>query len=700
MLCIIEKLTVPSLFMNVFPRLRDLRKERARGSFSAYYIDAAPWAIYWANFIGRCLRVEFKRLDFRLIDIFADNGDLAYLKITYADLFHILSRINRSAEFQLISRKASSQEKRIVFFLAKQTIISFYHDGDILRRLLYLVYLAQCKAKQDKMLSRPVCLFVKKRLWMEEVKDYIRGWGVQLEPMRMRTVWGWKKLITVFFGEVRLRSLLYLYRCYGIRTFFATQSCFAEAKRTEDAFVFPYSGKISRLMVEYNGHLNIDNPQMHSDLFFAQQSGFRREDILVVFNYPGDPFDQAKADVLKAFGMSAVALNPKATTFSPRGIFHYSPSFNCRGLADISNNPVRIDESDWLNLQMENYRSQAAYWRAFFKRFHVSVYFSWYKNEALHAVIADVIHELGGVSALYQRSFESEPSAETAVNVDLFFGFSNEAAQIEKASGSVIPYYVITGYNGDHRFKFVENKSFEVRKQLLKNGAKYVIAFFDENSRPDTRSHTGHQFMRVNYEFLLRRALEDRSLGLVFKPKVPKTLRQRLGQVAELLKELESQGRCFVFETGAVQGSYPPAVAAKAADVAVHGHLHAATAGIESALAGVPTVFLDREGWPSCSLYAHGTEGKIIFRSWESLWPNLSGHLKHPGSVHGFADWSGLLDILDPFRDGRASERIGNYLSWVMDGLRAGHPRNQVLDDVAQRYARMWGKDKVIAINV
>lgn len=696
MLCIVEKLTAQSLVLNVLPWLKSLPKETARGRFLVYYIDATPWIICWAKSIGRLIGVEFKRLDFQLIDIFADDGDLAWLKVIYVDLFHILSRIKRSTEFQIVDRKIDAQEKRVSFFLAKQAIIFHYNDSNTVKYLLYLVYLTRWKAKQNGVSSLPSTLFIRKRLWMKEVKDYIRDWNVELKAIA--PAWEWKKRFVAFFGEMRLRSLLYLYRCYGIRAFFARRSCLVKGKRSENFFVLPSSGKACRLMVEYNGLLNIDKPQMYSDLFFAQQSNFRREDILVSFNYPGDPFDQAKADALKAFGASVVALNPRATKFSPRGIFHYDP-FSDDYNSVVLNDSIRAEEGNWLKLQLENYHTQAAYWREFFRRFQVGIYLSWYKIDARHAIICDVLNELGGVLALYQRSFESEPAAETAVNADIFFGFSDEAARIEKASGSIIPYYVITGYNGDHRFKLVEPESFEVRKQLFKNGARHIIAFFDENSVADVRFHPGNQFMSVNYEFLLRRALEDSSLGLVFKPKVPKTLRQRLGPVAQLLKELESRGRCFVFESGVAHGAYPPVVAAKAADIAIHGHLCAMTAGVEAALAGIPTVLLDREGWPSCPFYSYGVEEKIIFRSWESLWPILIQYLKHPGSVPGFADWSGLLDMLDPFRDGRAAQRIANYLSWIMDGLRMGYSREQVFSDAAQCYTQIWGEDKVISIN-
>jgi hypothetical protein len=408
--------------------------------------------------------------------------------------------------------------------------------------------------------------------------------------------------------------------------------------------------------------------------------------------------DGLKLESLRKFGVSAVALNPKSTKLGPQGIFHYIPS---ESSFSLSKGQVagRQAETRWLASQFRSYRDQAAFWRSFFERCRVRAYLSWYKYDARHAIIADVLRPMNGVTALYQRAFESEPSSETAVDVDVFFGFCKDAARVEQASGSKVPYYVITGYNGDHRFALVEKKAREVRAQLMKNGARRVIAYFDESSGPDQRWHTGHEFMRVSYEFLLRKVLEDKTLGLVFKPKVPGSLRQRLGPVAELLKQAEATGRCFVFQSGVTHGAYPPVAAAKAADIAVHGHLCAATAGIEAALAGVPTVLLDREGWPSCPLYARGTEGRAVFPSWDVLWPVLIEHLKRPGGVPGFADWSWILSELDPFRDGRGAERVGMFLAWMMEGLKSGHKRDQVLADAAQQYASMWGKDKILSID-
>jgi len=52
-----------------------------------------------------------------------------------------------------------------------------------------------------------------------------------------------------------------------------------------------------------------------------------------------------------------------------------------------------------------------------------------------------------------------------------------------------------------------------------------------------------------------------------------------------------------------------PAEAALASDVAVHGYLIAATAGVEAALANVPTLIFDGEGCPEGPFHEPG-EGK------------------------------------------------------------------------------------------
>lgn len=57
-----------------------------------------------------------------------------------------------------------------------------------------------------------------------------------------------------------------------------------------------------------------------------------------------------------------------------------------------------------------------------------------------------------------------------------------------------------------------------------------------------------------------------------------------------------------------------------------------------------------------------------------------------------------MLDSLDPFQDGRAAERIGVYVGWLANGLSEGLPRDQVLEMARQKYADLWGEDKITSL--
>ena len=184
---------------------------------------------------------------------------------------------------------------------------------------------------------------------------------------------------------------------------------------------------------------------------------------------------------------------------------------------------------------------------------------------------------------------------------------------------------------------------------------------------------------------------------MILKPKVPSTLNGRLGAVALLLDKAKATGRCYVFEKGRVQSAYPPAVAALASDITVHGHLCAGTAGVEAALAGAPTLLLDREGW-SRGILNQLEKGKVVFSDWDSLWQACDEFWERDRDFKGFGDWSSIIDDLDPFRDGRAAERMGIYLDWIIQGFKGGLDREIILKNAADRYRDQWGQDKIVTI--
>jgi hypothetical protein len=348
----------------------------------------------------------------------------------------------------------------------------------------------------------------------------------------------------------------------------------------------------------------------------------------------------------------------------------------------------------YLKGQYASYQNLRAYWKEFCEQFNVKLYTGWNKFDIRHMAIADALFDVGGISTLYQRAYAPNPSAEATIAVDVFFGLSPQGAEIERFNQSRIQYHVSVGYIADYRFPLLRPVAEQIRNQLKKNGAKFIIAFCDENTMDDGRWFMGHEFTQGNYAFLLEKILNDPAYGLVIKPKAPRTLFRRLGPLAKQLQEAQKTGRCYVFWEGAIQSSFPPAAAAMAADIAIHECLSAGTAGMECALSGTPTLLLDREGWSVSPLYQLGV-GKVVFKDWPQLWDASTSYLKSPKDNGHIGNWSVMIKKLDPFQDGRAAERLGDYLKWLLEGLREGLPKGKIMADCAERYAKIWGHDKI-----
>ena len=112
----------------------------------------------------------------------------------------------------------------------------------------------------------------------------------------------------------------------------------------------------------------------------------------------------------------------------------------------------------------------------------------------------------------------------------------------------------------------------------------------------------------------------------------------------------------------------------------------------------MPTLLYDPEGCPTSPFYDLGV-AKIAFTDWETLWSACLQHWSESSGTPGFGDWTPILDDLDPFRAGRAAERMGNYVDWLLDGFRAGLDRDSVMANAAERYCAAWGEDKIAQVN-
>ena len=303
------------------------------------------------------------------------------------------------------------------------------------------------------------------------------------------------------------------------------------------------------------------------------------------------------------------------------------------------------------------------------------------------------VRSSGGVGVSNQFSNIWFSSGILSSNAEVLFAFSPHYEKFWKENGSVLSTIVHTGYVTDHSFLATKSKSLQLRKKLLNRGVKTIIGFFDENSSDDPCSVIGNQRVADLYSFFLQWVINDGEIGFIFKPGYPKTLISRIPGCSHLIQKALETGRClFVADGKYVTNQYPCEVA-QSSDLAVGLYL-AGTAALESILAGTPTVFLDLEKMYLEELYTWGRE-EVVFDSLEGLRAYITKQRAggYPFRIHPrLMQWARERD---PFRDGQASRRIGQYLEVIFKELAQGRAKAIAIEKANRAHQERWGKESV-----
>ena len=652
----LENLTFDS-FLFVFHNgfLKDISKREER---IIYFIDASRIGIICGQLFRMMLGVEFQQLKFKMMDIKDENGELVRLRIPRKDLFEIQKKIIHSIEFRKLHHP-SWKHSRLDKFLKKGIIDGDTTDNLSCSRILYLINVIHWNNKNK--IIHECQLMVKNRAWFNIYKEYASNFDIKLIAYND---------ILKFDPKNRIKQLIkkspYLY-C-SIRNL---------KNKIYNSKIKPTQSKNPKLFLEGRGDVNIKNNGHHSDFFWQMNSDFDANNLLY----------NAKTDE------EYLLLRNKKICVSGGSVNYVKR--NCKIHFCSTSRDFR-EEHEVIQKQLTTYNSTINFWYSFLKQYNVKVWLTWYKYDNLHMAVADAITEYGGISAIWQMAFDGFPAKECEINADIIFSHSLFSHEIDKKLGSKFTNNIITGYPKDYAGKKLKEEATQLRHKLLSRGVKKIVFSIDENSRSDSRWQTGHELQRENYSFILEKVLETPWLGVIFKPKTAKTLRRRLGTVNELLNEAIKSGRCLLFEeSGHYTTSTPPILAGLASDVCIHSHLSAGTAALECTLEGKPTLLIDREGCPESKLYEL-PKNKVIFKNWEDTIQALMEHLQTPNGIPGFGDWTPIIDDFDPFRDGKAAQRMGNYLNWLIQGFEQGQDKDVIMSDAAERYAKEWGNDKVL----
>lgn len=666
-----------------------------RGCALLWFDDSAGvWASGPLKAVGLLGR-KGGRVEFQVADVVDADGAAQFYRV-WEDGRDLVFRImdERVSAHPLVRRWADRFDPASIEQLLAKVI-----DTDLLERVL-LVNACEWHAREAG--QREPVFFVERDLWTPELAEYARTRGVTLRvyghllrPSDRQYLGKFWRMARVLLAGVGRRLSGPRREAPAVDTQAPLQTAVSTAGASRDAKATVASWYTART-------ITFDR-SLRSDLFWLLDSPLDRDRVLLYFDRPDVPAPEHASETLSAQGVRATAFSAAAAGESGVGLWSAGPAYRAKRaelaralMGDVFALALRGRVSaPFYVFNLFYFAEKYAWWLDFFTANSVKVSVSPYDFTKTYMPKNRALRDAGGVAVSYQWSNFDFASLGMAASTDVYASFGPRYREVYRANRSQIATMLYNGYVTDLAFQAAKPRASAEREQLEAAGARYVVAFFDENSSDARSSVISDACAAASYRRLLEWVLADESLGLVLKPGYPRTLRRRIGDVAQLLDRAIATGRCLLMDSGSHVTDRYPAEAALAADLAI-GLLLSGTAALEAYLAGTPTVFLDVERLYHMPVYEYGS-GTIVFDSAEKLVLAVDAVRRDPEAIPGFGDLSRWAEGRDAHRDGRAAERLGTYVSGLVDAFDSGADRDGAIAAANAAYAREWGEGNVVA---
>jgi hypothetical protein len=447
-------------------------------------------------------------------------------------------------------------------------------------------------------------------------------------------------------------------------------------------------------------HVQGADLSMRSDFFWFHDSKIDPSQILVYFRMPHRPLNKKVTDLLKENGMSWTDTSPK--NFIPRieGLqFYFYPSkLYVRNSFKVLIEFLRLlfflvfgkKKKKLLLWQIKNLfilLNNVAFYESFFKDHNVKVHFSQFELGNQMSATNLAAELAGAVDISSQYSNYALTFLEHGKPHDVYFAWGPYYQELFANDYYRTNYLVYCGYSYDYLFNREIEGLKDMRDSLSQEGAQFVISFFDE-AYVEGWGLSKDDFREI-YKVFLRELLADPTLGLIVKPKRLQYYLGALKESLDLIHEAQKTKRCVLLDEKIM-----PSQAALISDIAVGLEVNN-TAALEAALAGVPTVALNC-GEMRFHRFCKSSSGKIVFDDVEQLMEQIRNFRAADSPTNGFANYAPFLNQVDPFRDGKASQRVGQYMKDLLSELSKGSSKEEALNKINRRYCEQFGDDKVI----
>lgn len=638
------------------------------GSGSLLIIDGISkgWAGRAAGAL-RILGIQFRELDFDFVDdIHLPDGSRAIEQIYFKAAPVLVRRVESDPDYGPAVAAAVRKESHEPYaraFLAKKILSEAHLD---LRSIHVSSWYRRTRFPEA---AEPAVLYVPDSWLFAALKEYARQWNVELRAQPK--------------AGIPLGTMGRLARSRGKQAYL-----FFRGFRPAQPAPAGGSPRIAAEMC-WNGVKR--DPLYHTEFFWYRKPALPAGALLGYFMNPQDQPDGERRAELEKAGIGWIGREEMRRLM-------YTP-LNDKTVRASAGSGLRVPGTKTARAVRERlaeFYSEYDRWRRFFAatgtKIHVSTYDVFPASEAVHAALADA----GGLSVSIQRSIEREPYVLRRTVTDVHFAFSKAQAEKERLSGSIVRQHVTAGFPYDDVFEAARVRGREVAAGLRARGVEFILCFFDENDgmRVHRKWLGGEKLIQGDYAFLCGRLEEDRTLGLVLKPKRAETLAERLGPVWPRLKALVDAGRCVILSGTAPDERYLPCVGACSADISIN-LLYGGTTGLESYLAGTRAVLI-RHGVELGS-FGRLPEASVVFDAWDDLWKEVL-RFRADRNDPLLGNWEPVVEEFASLRDGKGSERIRQYIVWLYEAFAAGKDREQTLEEAGMKYRSRWGREWISEI--
>lgn len=436
----------------------------------------------------------------------------------------------------------------------------------------------------------------------------------------------------------------------------------------------------------------LDRTTKLNDFLWWWDSGIAPERVVAYFDRSDRPAMGQVVARLQSIGFRCVATNSRGVGDLPHLRWRATPGFALSMARLRSYLPVyawalwKGPEGRWLACRTLEMLQQSQQWEDFLTDFNIRAIFHY--SEGTMDGLSLACDATGAARIGYHWSHYPWPEACVAALHQVYFAWGSHTREILGLADSCTDHMLISGctIHRAHNGSAAESPSH--RQLVTEHGADRVLALFDD-SRP----------CEAFFRFFLERVLDDPRWGMLIKPKGDLDLpwvKHAVPELEALVTRAIATGRVHILDW-----QMSPAEAAAAADFAVA--VDISSAAVVAALAGHRAIHLDylrlhESPVAPWALFHSAGPDRLVFDDPEKLWDALNSFFDTPGACDdlGLADDRLLRDI-DPFRDGQAGRRMGDYLRWYLEGLDHGLARDQALEEADELYMVKWGTDMVVS---